>query len=278
MRVGFADCLRYIRCTVSPRSLLTTAVAALLPLLVFGQVASDSLASPAQLLAAHRRMAISKLVDGPQAPLDSTAAFGIRYFPHDSAMAFTALFRSPADSALVNFSTTDGRARAYRPYGQLIFFHAGVPHALTVYEMPGLSAHPVYGDVLFLPFFDESNGETTYGGGRYLDLSRAALETGDFRLDFNRAYNPWCAYDEGYSCPVPPFDNALAFAVHAGEADFVKPAPQPSDMAIRVPSEAIAPLQARGLKPVARSSAPRGLETTTVQRLSAPPVRTDGAR
>ena len=171
-------------------------------------------------LATYRRTAIAKLVDGPTAPLDSAAAFRLRYFPYAADLSFAAVFRPSSDSTLVNFPTSDGRARAYRAYGELIFFHRGAPYQLTVFEMPGLAAHPVYGDLLFLPFFDDSNGETTYGGGRYLDLARSALESGDYRLDFNRAYNPWCAYADGYSCPIPPLTNALPFAVHAGEAAF----------------------------------------------------------
>ena len=168
-------------------------------------------------LAAHRRAALSKLVDGPAAVLDSQAIFGVRYFPYDSTLAFTALFRPGSDTALVNFPTSDGRARAYRAYGQLVLLYAGAAHALEVYEIPGLRTHPVYGDLLFLPFFDASNDETTYGGGRYLDLSRAAFETGDYRVDFNRAYNPYCAYADGFSCPIPPRPNHLRIAVPVGE-------------------------------------------------------------
>ena len=175
----------------------------------------------AEGLAAYRRTALSKLVDGPAAVLDSQAIFGVRYFPYEPALAFAALFRPGSDTALVNFPTSDGRARAYRSYGQLVLLHAGAAHTLDVYEIPGMRAHPVYGDLLFLPFFDASNDETTYGGGRYLDLSRAAFETGDYRVDFNRAYNPYCAYADGYSCPVPPLTNTLPFPVHAGEAAFV---------------------------------------------------------
>ena len=208
-----------------PSGLWGQGVLDLLPLA--GALADSAILDPALALIDHRRAALAELVAGPRAPLDSQRVFGVRYFPYDPTLAFEAVLRPNNDTALVNFPTSDGRARAYRAFGELIFLHDGAPRQLTVYELPGLTTHPLYGDLLFLPFFDESNGETTYGGGRYLDLSRAAFAAGDYRLDFNRAYNPWCAYADGFSCPVPPLTNALPFAVHAGEAAFVDPAAEP---------------------------------------------------
>ena len=193
--------------------------------------AVERVIGPEELLGDYRRAALARLADGPRAVLDSQSLFGVRYFPYDPTLAFTAVFRPAADTVLVNFPTSDGEVRAYAAYGTLIFFREGAAHALEVFEVPGMRAHPIYGDLLFLPFFDASNGASTYGGGRYLDLSRAAFETGDYRVDFNRAYNPYCAYAAGYSCPVPPLSNALPFPVHAGEAAFVTPDAAPDPVA-----------------------------------------------
>ncbi len=71
---------------------------------------------------------------------------------------------------------------------------------------------------LFIPFLDQTSGETTYGGGRYLDVLPA--QRGKILLDFNKAYNPYCAYMEGYTCPFPPKENRLAVAIGAGEKSF----------------------------------------------------------
>ena len=174
-------------------------------------------------LVEHRRAAIGKLLAGPNPPLDSTTVLGLRYFPYDDSLRIMALFRPSVDTTLVQFPTSDGRLRNYRVYGTLILPYRGALHELAVFELPGSAGHPLYGDHLFLPFYDDTNGESSYGGGRYLDLSRRRLDASDFSVDLNLAYNPWCAYRAGYSCPVPPAaTNTLGFAVEAGEAAFAK--------------------------------------------------------
>ena len=176
----------------------------------------------AKALADFRREAIHKLVSDPRAPLDSARLFGLRYFAYNDSFDLTAVFRPSEDTSLISFPTSDGKARDYRTYGQLLFHVGDSTYSLDVFELPGLERHPIYFDHLFLPFFDLSNGESTYGGGRYLDLKRSDFVAGNFALDFNKAYNPWCAYATGYSCPVPPLSNALPIAIHAGEAAYVK--------------------------------------------------------
>ena len=79
-----------------------------------------------------------------------------------------------------------------------------------------------YANHLFLPFKDATNDVTTYGGGRYIDLEVGDIVDGQFVLDFNTCYNPWCAFSAGYNCPVPPRENHLAVEVKAGEKKFKK--------------------------------------------------------
>jgi uncharacterized protein (DUF1684 family) len=74
------------------------------------------------------------------------------------------------------------------------------------------------GGGLFLPFGDATNGTQTYAGGRYVDLRE--LSDGRLRLDFNRAYNPYCAYNARWVCPLPPAQNRMAVAVRAGERSY----------------------------------------------------------
>ena len=78
----------------------------------------------------------------------------------------------------------------------------------------------MYRDYLFIPFKDLSNGEATYGGGRYMDIRMDDIKNGELMLDFNKAYNPYCAYSDGYNCPVPPVENHLETEVNAGEKSF----------------------------------------------------------
>jgi uncharacterized protein (DUF1684 family) len=94
--------------------------------------------------------------------------------------------------------------------------------ALSVYRNTRLAKIPAYADYLFLPFTDETNGRETYGGGRYIDLREADFKNGSITIDFNKAYNPYCAFAGGYSCPKPPDENQLAIAIPAGEKKFAK--------------------------------------------------------
>jgi uncharacterized protein (DUF1684 family) len=83
-----------------------------------------------------------------------------------------------------------------------------------------LFRQPQYKDYLFLPFKDETNGFETYGGGRYMDVRISTLKDGKIILNFNKAYNPYCAYGDGFNCPIPPLENHLNFSIKAGERDF----------------------------------------------------------
>ena len=114
--------------------------------------------------------------------------------------------------------TTTDRTPTYQPIGTLEFRLAGKKQRLTVYRSPPLSAKPEYAHSLFVPFTDLTNGAATYGGGRYLDLTGPLGPTVD--LDFNKAYNPYCAYGGKYSCPLPPVENHLQVPVTAGVKAF----------------------------------------------------------
>ncbi len=81
---------------------------------------------------------------------------------------------------------------------------------------------PTYKNYLFLPFTDLTSGEESYGGGRYIDLETTDIFNNKVIIDFNKAYNPYCAYASGYNCPIPPRENDLPVAVKAGEMNFGK--------------------------------------------------------
>ncbi len=159
----------------------------------------------------------------PQSPIppDQRGSFrGLRYFPDDAAYRVRARLL-PAAPGEVEIDTggEDGVVR-YRRAGRLRFQLPGGEAELTLYRMLG------YGGGLFLPFRDATSGPETYGGGRYLVDSvkmtlggALAVEPGsdEVWLDFNYAYNPSCAYDARWLCPLAPPENRLAVAVRAGE-------------------------------------------------------------
>ena len=99
-------------------------------------------------------------------------------------------------------------------YAKLTFTLAGQERTLSIYQNVRLSQMPQYRDYLFLPFNDLTNGDGSYGGGRYLDLRMPKGDT--IVLDFNKCYNPYCAYNHKYSCPFPPDGQYVPVAIEAG--------------------------------------------------------------
>jgi len=147
-------------------------------------------------------------------PKEERKAFvGLQRFPPDPAYRVKARFE-PKEGPVFGMKTTSDREPKYRSVGTLHFTLGGQLEQLTVYRNIDLSQLPDYKNYLFIPFTDLTSGETTYGGGRYLDLDGPLGS--EVEVDFNRAYNPYCAYGGAYSCPIPPLENQLEVSVAAG--------------------------------------------------------------
>ncbi len=139
---------------------------------------------------------------------------GHNYFPIDENYKVTATFVKSLEPIAFQMQTTTSRLSTYDIYGVLKFSLLGVEYELAVYQNHRLRETEEYRDYLFLPFTDLTNGEETYGGGRYIDLSIPDGE--EIVVDFNKAYSPSCAYNKGFSCPIPPETNDLQLKVKAG--------------------------------------------------------------
>jgi len=155
----------------------------------------------------------------PLLPGDFESFDGLEFFPINTDLIFeVTIVRTPQAIPFMMKRTKD--EVKYVKYGNVIFEYAGEKHTLSVYQNLDLIArYPEYGNYLFLPFSDMTNGETTYGGGRYLDLEIPEKGTA-LILNFNKAYNPLCAYNKKYSCPITPPENDLGFKVEAGVKKF----------------------------------------------------------
>ena len=136
------------------------------------------------------------------------------FFPVDEEYLVTASLNRSNDDSPVFFETSGEIQQEYRTYGIAKFTLKGKEYKLTIFQNQLLLKNPIYKDNLFLAFFDLTNGETTYGGGRYIDLKIPKSNT--IVIDFNKAYNPYCAYSDNYSCPIPPSQNTLDVEVKAG--------------------------------------------------------------
>lgn len=138
---------------------------------------------------------------------------GLRYYdPAPSSYVPTRLV-PPADPIEVKMQTSDGDVRVFEVAGSFEFGVGGEKGMLTVYRQDATDAS------LFIPFKDATAPKETYGGGRYLDLPWRPPNSILF-LDFNYAYNPYCAYNDEFSCPFPPRENWLPFPIRAGEKNY----------------------------------------------------------
>lgn len=153
----------------------------------------------------------------PLRPEDREHFVELERFAPDERYRVTARFRARKGKAF-GMKTTTERLPLYEVVGELSFTLLGRKERLTVYRNIELSKRAEYTNYLFVPFTDATNGESTYGGGRYLDLTGPLGP--EVELDFNRAYNPYCAYGGRYSCPIPPAENHLEVAVEAGVKAF----------------------------------------------------------
>ncbi len=141
---------------------------------------------------------------------------GLKYFPPDLSFTFLARLEPVTNKQVRVLQTSTGEQARYLDYAWAVFEKEGKEYRLLILEI--MEMGPNRGK-LFLAFADETSARETYGGGRYLDLKKVPAAT-TLELDFNKAYNPYCAYNEAYSCPLPPKENVLPLAIRAGEKSF----------------------------------------------------------
>lgn len=158
---------------------------------------------------AHRRQKdqfFKTSSDSPLTPAQKAAFDGLAYYPPDAQLAFEVQVEPFAAPATIMMDTNTGALREYQRFGQFTITVDGEAVRLTIYEAP-------YG--FFLPFVDAGAGVETYPAGRYLEPEH--LGDNLFRVDFNDAYNPYCAYNDNWTCPLTPPENRVTVHIRAGE-------------------------------------------------------------
>jgi hypothetical protein len=147
----------------------------------------------------------------PLTPAQRKSFRGLSYFPYNPNLHLEVDIQEYSEKQIIEMQTNTGEVQVYERYGRFSFEVDGQPANLTIFR----------GDNgWFLPFVDSLAGRETYPAGRYLEP--VALENGRFQVDFNLAYNPYCAYNELWSCPLTPFENRLKVPIRAGEMLFHK--------------------------------------------------------
>ncbi|MFC2110640.1 DUF1684 domain-containing protein [Bacteroidota bacterium] len=138
------------------------------------------------------------------------------FYKIDKKYKVLASFQLTPEATMFPLATSTTRKPMYRQYGIARFIIDGVGYQLSIYRSQNSKLNPQYQDYLFLPFKDLTNGEGSYGAGRYIDVFISDIVNNQIIIDFNKAYNPYCAYNHKYSCPIPPSENHLDVAIEAG--------------------------------------------------------------
>ncbi len=147
---------------------------------------------------------------------DSIPFTELLYFSVDAKYRVKAKLQPIEGKKVVILTTSDGNEQKYLEYAYAIFSLDGIENRLLILEL--MEMGPQRGK-LFLAFADQTSGAETYGAGRYLDVKKVPAATSVI-LDFNLAYNPYCAYNDSYSCPFPPKENILNVSILAGEKNY----------------------------------------------------------
>lgn len=180
--------------------------------LVFG---SDQYAASLQKARQEKNDSFRRLDGSPLSEAQRQTFDSLKFYAPDKAYRFEAQLETFAQRDTVPMALTTGQSEKYLRWGRASFILNKQEYKLTLFlKADGKDT------TLFIPFTDRTNGFATYGGGRYLDAALPAAEDTEVVLDFNAAYNPYCAYNDAFACPVPPQENRLAPEIKAGEKAF----------------------------------------------------------
>lgn len=187
----------------------------MLPFCVFGQSFKKEIKE-------HRKRYKNEFLTEERSPIKKDDLKYLRFYKADETFKVKAKFQRTADKQPFDMATYSGKTKNYIQYGEIIFSFEGKEVKMAIYQGIDLVKIPTYRDFLFLPFKDGTSGTETYGGGRYIDLNINDIQNDEVVIDFNKAYNPYCAYSGGFSCPIPPRENHLLVSIKAGEKIFAK--------------------------------------------------------
>lgn len=153
----------------------------------------------------------------PLAKNDRQNFVSLDFFDFDSSYVVKAVLIPSSKDSIFNMKTNTDRMHSYNKYGKIKFKLDENYFELSVYKDNELVTDQT-DDELFLPFYDNTNGITTYSGGRYIDLKFS--NDSIISIDFNKAYNPYCVYNYKFSCPIVPSENYIASEIKAGVKDY----------------------------------------------------------
>ena len=171
----------------------------------------------------YQRKMNADFKDAAKSPLtdrDRKVFRSLDFFKHDSTYSVTADFKRTPNEVSFKMKTTTDRLVDYVKYGEATFKIKDKALKLNVYQDLDMAKEVGQEEALFLPFMDNTNGAESYKGGRYIEVKLP--ENNQIIIDFNKAYNPYCAYNKRYSCPIVPNENILYVRIEAGIKKYQK--------------------------------------------------------
>ena len=171
-------------------------------------------------IAQHRAQYKKEFLEDERSPLKKEDLSFLRFYPANASYRVPSVFKKIEDTIGFDMQTHSGVIKKYFVYGSVSFRLKKKQYTLFVYQSAKLRTQKGFEDDLFIPFTDDTNYKTSFGGGRYLDFKIKDIVNGTLWIDFNKSYNPYCAYKEGYACPIPPKENDLHTSIEAGEKLF----------------------------------------------------------
>lgn len=161
-------------------------------------------------------------VESPLTKEDLPTFKRLDFFEIDKSYQIEAELELTPTSPIFEMQTTTERLPLYKKYGIAHFTINGEKCSLSLFKSQNYINTIEHEDLLFLPYNDLSNGTSSYSGGRFIDLETPSKESKTIIIDFNKSYNPYCAYNHKYSCPIPPSENNLPVAIFAGVKSYSK--------------------------------------------------------
>lgn len=183
---------------------------------------SQKAVSYEEQIAQHRAHYKQEFVTEESSPLTAADTAYLHFFDADEKYKVTAQVTITPDAPAFDMLTVSGKTKKYRQYALATFTINDTTCTLQILQSLKLIKQEKYKNSLFIPFTDATIYTLSYGGGRYIDLSSTDIKDNTIVIDFNKCYNPWCAYADGYSCPIPPPENILPVAIPVGEKMYGK--------------------------------------------------------
>ncbi|MFD1293492.1 DUF1684 domain-containing protein [Lutibacter holmesii] len=167
----------------------------------------------------------TQYADAEESPLtkeDLPTFKSLDFFEIDKSYQIEAELELTPESPIFEMQTTTDRLPLYKKYGIAHFTINGQTCSLSLYESQNFQNALDHENLLFVPYNDLSNGKTSYSGGRFIDIEIPSAGSKTIIIDFNKSYNPYCAYNHKYSCPIPPSENNLPVAIPVGVKSYGK--------------------------------------------------------